>query len=97
MVKKRFIAGAVCPRCGEMDRLVSYQPEGEPAPVRECVACGFLERLVNDGQKELPTRVNQERKPLKPVKPAPGAVEEQVIRFFPLPSRSGKSEDPDQG
>lgn len=55
---KRFIAGAVCPRCGEMDRLVSYEEDGKT--LRECVACDFSEALVaNVASGELQTRVNQ--------------------------------------
>jgi len=55
---KRFIAGAVCPRCGEMDRLVSFEENGKT--VRECVACDFSEALVaNVAPSELQTRVNQ--------------------------------------
>ena len=38
-VKKRFIAGAVCPCCGEMDKIVMFQQDDKS--VRECVACGF--------------------------------------------------------
>ena len=59
---KRFIAGAVCPRCGEMDRLVSFQEDGKT--VRECVACDFTEALVaNVSPDELKTRVNQFEEP----------------------------------
>lgn len=42
-VKKRFIAGAVCPRCGEMDKIVMFQ-QGEKS-TRECVACGFSDTM----------------------------------------------------
>lgn len=57
-MSKRFIAGAVCPRCGEMDRLVSYEQDGQS--IRECVSCDFLERLVaNVAPNEIETRVNQ--------------------------------------
>ena len=54
---KRFIAGAVCPKCAEMDRLVSY--ENDEGTFKECVACGFLEKqIVQVEQDELSTRVN---------------------------------------
>jgi len=56
-VTKRFIAGAVCPRCGEMDRLVSFSDES--GTFKECVACDFTEKqLVQVEQDELDTRVN---------------------------------------
>tara|TARA_R110002167_G_scaffold37371_8_gene117178 strand:- start:2422 stop:2667 length:246 start_codon:yes stop_codon:yes gene_type:complete len=54
---KRFIAGAVCPKCAEMDRLVSYS--NEEGTFKECVACGFIEKqLVQVEPNELDTRVN---------------------------------------
>lgn len=86
-VRKRFIAGAVCPRCGEMDRMVSYTPEGSQAPVRECVACGFSEQLKVEVNVAVPTRVEPVvgGKASKPKGPA--AATEQVIKFMPLPGR----------
>lgn len=54
---KRFIAGAVCPKCAEMDRLVSYS--NAEGTFKECVACGFIEKqLVQVEPNELDTRVN---------------------------------------
>ncbi|MCB1678138.1 MAG: YheV family putative metal-binding protein [Halioglobus sp.] len=60
--RRRFIAGAVCPRCGEMDRIVVDLDTDR----RECVACSFSEarpaavdtRRVGAGV-ELPTRVTR--------------------------------------
>jgi uncharacterized metal-binding protein (TIGR02443 family) len=54
---KRFIAGAVCPKCAEMDRLVSYT--NDDGTFKECVACGFMEKqIVQVAPDELETRVN---------------------------------------
>jgi uncharacterized metal-binding protein (TIGR02443 family) len=54
---KRFIAGAVCPRCGEMDRLMTFELEGKT--MRECVSCDFSEAMVaNVVASEMKTRVN---------------------------------------
>lgn len=45
-VRRRFIAGAICPRCGELDRVVVDLDTDR----RECVACGFSEaRPAEDG------------------------------------------------
>jgi len=56
--KRRFIAGAVCPRCSEMDTTVMYRLDG--VEHRECVSCDFSERAnFAQSTKELPTRVNQ--------------------------------------
>ena len=55
--KKRFIAGAVCPRCSLMDTLVTYKKEGKE--LRECVSCGFSDEMrFKSQQRELETRVN---------------------------------------
>ena len=54
--RRRFIAGAVCPRCAAMDRIV-VDPDTDR---RECVACGFNEsRPVAANPEELRTRVNR--------------------------------------
>lgn len=59
MITKRFIAGAVCPRCAEMDRLVTYEKDGEV--FKECVSCAFKEKQVAQVElSELATRVNTE-------------------------------------
>ena len=57
---KRFIAGAVCPRCAEMDKLTMYVDEAGQQ-IRECVSCGYSDRMTDQGPEELPTRVNQLR------------------------------------
>ena len=57
--KRRFMAGAVCPRCSEMDKMVVYNLDGKD--FRECVSCGFKEEMrLNIAPGELTTRVNQE-------------------------------------
>ncbi len=55
--RRRFIAGAVCPRCGAMDKIVVDLDSDE----RECVACDFSERRPQDVGRpsELPTRVSR--------------------------------------
>ena len=45
-MKKRFIAGAVCPKCSEMDRMVletSDADDEKELQRRRCVSCGFAE------------------------------------------------------
>lgn len=79
-VKKRFIAGAVCPACSEQDKIVMWDEDG--VPHRECVACGYADTLNAQGQsvpKELSTRVNANA----PKKPADPKV--QGVQFFPNP------------
>jgi len=77
-VTKRFIAGAVCPRCGEMDRLLSYSDES--GTFKECVACDFSEKqLVQVEQDELETRVNS--------MPLNSDDEVQVVHFVNEPKK----------
>lgn len=73
--KRRFIAGAVCPSCSEMDKLVMYTEDDRD--FRECVACGFKDEMRFKPQaRELDTRVNQAEEQVK--------AETQVLQFPPL-------------
>ncbi|MDV6318107.1 YheV family putative zinc ribbon protein [Chromohalobacter sp. HP20-39] len=59
---KRFIAGAICPRCAAMDRIRAWEQNG--IRYRECVSCDYLEQLAIDENgfaEDLATRVNQPR------------------------------------
>lgn len=59
--QRRFIAGAVCPKCAEQDKTVMYRVS-DNEQVRECVRCGFKESIFDDASpEELTTRVNQPR------------------------------------
>jgi len=59
-VLKRFVAGAICPKCNEMDKLVVHV--GQEPQTRECVACGYTDNLDENGNiRELTTRVNGPR------------------------------------
>ena len=75
-VTKRFIAGAVCPRCAAMDRIVTYSTD--QGHFRECVSCGFHEKLQDPEavapRAELETRVNR--------RPDPSDPDVQPLRFF---------------
>ena len=46
MSRRRFIAGAVCPECRALDRLVVEDRDGQR--LQRCVECGF-ERLEQPG------------------------------------------------
>ena len=52
---RRFIAGAVCPRCSAMDRIV-VSGDGES---RSCVACGYEDQRPGNEPEALPTRVSR--------------------------------------
>ena len=57
-MSRRFIAGAVCPRCGKQDKMVVDAANDR----RECVSCGFTEQRPDAVQTELRTRVNRPRR-----------------------------------
>lgn len=60
---KRFIAGAICPRCAGMDKVRTWEQNG--IRYRDCVACDFFEQLPIEEpgtNGELETRVNRTRK-----------------------------------
>lgn len=54
---KRFIAGAVCPKCSKMDKIVMFKEGSDDW--RECVSCGYKDKMHFQNQsRELETRVN---------------------------------------
>lgn len=54
MKGRRFIAGAVCPACGAMDRIVLVGDGRE----RHCVDCGHVDGLPVAASREVRTRVS---------------------------------------
>jgi len=74
---RRFIAGAVCPRCGAMDKIVVDMNSDQ----RECVACGYADSRPNAAPRELKTRVNR---------PSARRVETtaEPVRLVPAPPKS---------
>lgn len=74
--KRRFVAGAVCPRCSELDKLVVYSEDGKD--YRECIACGFKDEMrFTIKNRELETRVNQTEDDKHAV---------QVVNILPFPA-----------
>lgn len=64
--RRRFIAGAVCPRCARMDKIIVDLDTDQ----RECVSCGFSEGRPEQSAtstpakspvavQEVPTRVSR--------------------------------------
>ena len=54
MKRRRFIAGAVCPKCGLMDRLTVDGEDGG----RVCVACGYQDALETASSQEPKNRLD---------------------------------------
>ena len=69
----RFIAGAVCPRCGVMDRIV-VSGDGDQ---RHCIDCGFSDDRPSAAPEQVATRVTR---------PAARRVETeaQVVRMLDI-------------
>jgi hypothetical protein len=82
---RRFIAGAVCPKCAEMDRLVIYN--NEDGSYRECVSCGYTDKQVDEEETlesdVLETRVNH----LTPME-----ADEEVVALKFVDASSNNSE-----
>ncbi|NVK00499.1 MAG: YheV family putative metal-binding protein [Oceanospirillaceae bacterium] len=89
-IVKRFMAGAVCPRCAQMDTTRMYRDEERE--YRECVDCGFEDSMRLDGRpepKELETRVSKDG--VDPLKNTPATEPEaQPIKFFVNPKLQKK-------
>lgn len=58
-MKKRFIAGVVCPKCGAQDSIRAAEDTEAKVMERECVECGFTDRMSTqvNAPSELNTRV----------------------------------------
>jgi len=59
VMKKRFIAGVVCPKCGALDSIMAVNDTHQEVLIRDCIDCGFTDRLstgVNQ-TKEVSTRI----------------------------------------
>ena len=82
-LRKRFIAGAVCPRCSAMDRVVILEdPSGAEPPRRACVACDFEEAMAPAGPlPQTPAGKHDQPRPAPPTTAQP-------LKFFPPPKRS---------
>lgn len=71
MKNKRFIAGASCPKCSEVDKVFTYEEEGKK--YRACTRCDFNEEMrFETNKQEVKTRVNRPEQP---------AGEATILRF----------------
>jgi len=50
VVKKRFIAGAVCPHCQAQDTIVLIESEGDKH--FECIECGHTDKMSDNANSE---------------------------------------------
>ncbi len=63
---KRFVAGAVCPACGAVDRIRVYRDNNRL--FQECVACDFHQRMssaVDEGVGQPPGSEPDDAAPLR--------------------------------
>ena len=78
-LKKRFIAGAICPHCSALDTITMWSVDDMAH--RECVACQYQDKLNAQGQAipvEPVTRVSFTAK----IEPDPKV---RVAHFYPNP------------
>ncbi len=55
---RRFVAGAKCPKCQALDRVVIFRKAG--VQFQACVSCGYEDEMVFERHfRELETRVNR--------------------------------------
>ena len=52
-IKRAFIAGAVCQKCGAIDRIQRCKDDSQEDYWMECVLCGFRQDLSTDPDKEV--------------------------------------------
>lgn len=56
--RKRFVAGAKCPQCQALDKIMMFRRDG--VQHQECVSCGYhAEMAFEQNFRELETRVNR--------------------------------------
>ena len=73
MIRKRFIAGASCPSCKEIDKIFTYEEAGKT--FRACTRCEFNEEMRFQQHKtEITTRVNTSK--------VEREKQTQVVRFL---------------
>lgn len=58
-MKKRFIAGAICPSCKEMDK-VALVLDSDPETI-VCVACGYQEQRPTEEDLEAMSKEAEEQ------------------------------------
>lgn len=68
---RRFIAGATCPACGQIDKLVLYYRDG--IKFHECVRCGYQKSEL----EAPPVNADHDEDESQPVKSRP-----QLIQWF---------------
>lgn len=81
----RFIAGAVCPACGEQDTLRAEVTDTPEFQYRECVSCGFSE-TGTEAQAAA-------REPVTRISGSDAGDGRQVVRILPSGTRSGSGTD----
>lgn len=54
---KRFISGAVCPKCGNQDSIRAERNDEKRVLKRDCIECGFEDAIYDNAPGEITTRV----------------------------------------
>ncbi|MCB1618446.1 MAG: YheV family putative metal-binding protein [Pseudomonadales bacterium] len=75
-VRKRFIAGALCPQCQQIDTLQMWEEAG--VPHRACVRCGHQLAMIAESLTPVCPAGRLEQR-------AAPQIEGQPLIFFPKP------------
>lgn len=84
----RFIAGAVCPQCRAMDRLVVETVAGRDQ--RRCVSCGYTDQRAGAAASEPATRLTRRGQAGEPASPV------RIIGPGPRPQPDDAESGPDR-
>jgi uncharacterized metal-binding protein (TIGR02443 family) len=82
--RRRFVAGAVCPACGEMDRTVLEVDAAQR--IRSCVSCGYREVLEHANVPVPEGRFGRSA-------PAAPDVAPVAVRVLSSPAQQGRQDD----
>lgn len=84
-LKKRFIAGAVCPKCSGMDCVRLWQDE-EGISHMDCVDCGYTSRI--DSPPEPPQAMPASKSDQREARQK--AIKQQTVQFVKNPRLNRK-------
>jgi len=88
--RRRFIAGAVCPRCARMDKIVVNLDTNQ----RECVACGFSEKRPDSATAQVATQASSPTGDTGPIREVPTRVSRAAARRVETPAQAITLIDP---
>ncbi len=90
MKGRRFIAGAVCPKCAAVDRIV-VEDDGRR---RRCIACGFTDELPAGRPPTAPRGKLDDARPRRASR-LDDSVADTTVRIVPRRTAQSKTDEDD--